>query len=232
MSGPIHITGGAWITAAGTGRLGDPLRLSPGRPLIPSSKEIFTGRVARFGRYDEATKLGCACVALTLRDAGLYDAPAPRPIGMVSSSRLECLETDLAFYQTALEEGGSLASPSIFPYTLPGAMQGECAVNFKLTGPTLCVGEEGGRGLAALRTAERILATGAAEVMLAGWLDAFADGQMAERLAPDFVSGAAFVVLEAAPRALARSQPGRPLELGGLQSIFELFPLPQNTPVR
>jgi hypothetical protein len=102
-------------------------------------------------------------------------------------------------------------------------MQGECAVNFKLSGPTLCVGEDGGRGLAALRVAESLIASGAAGTMLAGWIDSFADDEAASVLAPDFVSGAAFVMLESAAFARERSHPGRPLTLDGLGSILDLF---------
>lgn len=230
----ISITGGAWITAAGRGTLGGGERaaLAPGRPQIPPSKEIFTERVARFGRYDELTKLGCACVALALRDAGLYEASERRPIGIVSSSRLECLETDLEFYKSTQVEGGTLASPNLFSYTLPGIMQGECAVNFKLSGPTLCVGEEGGRGLAALRCAARLIEGGMAPRMLAGWIDCFsdADGKTEPALpreggtaGGEFYSGAAFVVLEACPPESARTMRELPPCAAGPASLLDFF---------
>lgn len=225
----IFLTGGAWITAAGRGTLGagesvafsaDPAAL----PVIPPSKEIFSERVARFGRYDELTKLGCACVSLALRDAGLFEhGGARRPIGIVTSSRLECLQTDLDYYQSAQEEGGALASPNLFSYTLPGIMSGECAVNFKLAGPTLCVGEEGGRGLAALRHAVAVMSGGLAARMIAGWVDWFADPNEAVRLAPEFVSGAAFVVLEAGEEAARRVKREFPKDLAEIQGIFDLF---------
>ena len=221
----LWITGGAWITAAGRGTLsgGERPVLAPGHSAIPPAKEIFSERVARYGRYDDLTKLGCACVALALRDAGLYESAERRPIGIVSASRLECLQTDLDFYRTTLEGGGALASPNLFSYTLPGIMQGECAVNFKLSGPTLCVGEAGGRGLAALRCATTLLAGGAAPAMLAGWIDCFTSADPSAPLAPDFFSGAAFLLLETGAPAQARARRVLPAHLDQLQSILDLF---------
>jgi len=198
----VGITGGGWLTSQGYGCLRDGVTpvFGPSKVVIPTRRELFDRGLPRYGRFDDYTKLGCAAMALALRDAGLENSAEKRPIGIVSSSKWETMSTDLVYYETALAQDGAGASPNLFSYTLPGVMQGECAVHFGLTGPTICVGEEGGRGVAALGTALRIMADGAASVMMAGWLD---DPPEGETLPPDTrtgAGGALFVVLEERPR--------------------------------
>ena len=91
---------------------------------------------------------------------------------MVISSDYEVLSTDMAYYETTLEEGGMLSSPNLFSYTLPVIALGECAVYYKLTGPTFCVGDNHLRGLNALKSAASMLRAGKASSMIAGWMDA------------------------------------------------------------
>ncbi|HNY26929.1 MAG TPA: beta-ketoacyl synthase N-terminal-like domain-containing protein [Candidatus Sumerlaeota bacterium] len=237
----LTLTGGAWITAGGRGLLSDgskPL-LAPGEPLLPRGKDLFDPPLARYGRFDRYTRLGCAAVALALRDAGLAETGRKRPIGIVSASRTECLETDLAYYRTTLENGGAFASPNLFCYTQPGIVLGECAVHFGLTGPTLCVGQPltgSGLGASALDTACRLLEAGQAETMLAGWIEAPPvapdDWPQSERLV--FPTGAIFVVLrpetdsaEPAQQALFREN-GTLWKTTGdrrvpIQSLLDLF---------
>jgi 3-oxoacyl-(acyl-carrier-protein) synthase len=193
-----YVTGGAWIGSEGQGLLseGRMPALAAGPILLPKARDLFEQPPTRYGRFDQYTKLGCACVALALQDAALKRSGEEGAIGIVSSSSLECLETDCAFYATTTEEGAMFASPNLFSYTLPGIMLGECAVLHRLTGPAFCVGDdEEGRGLPALSSALRLMEDGMAETMLAGWIDSIADATAAD-LAPDFSSGAAFVVLQ------------------------------------
>ena len=168
---------------------------------------------------------------MALADAGLLDSAEERPIGIVSSSTWESLSIDQAYYQTACGDGGALASPNLFSYALPGVMHGECALNFKMTGPTLCVGPSGGRGIPALRTALRLMVDGVISSMVAGWLDDPPDDARLPCNAADMIGGALFVVLQCDPQpcpgALAwiRYQRGQiRLEDGGeVDSILDLF---------
>jgi len=237
QSSPLNlwVTGGGYVTAGGYGRrsegklvsrfAGGSAMLPLGDPVIPKGKEIFERPLSRYGRFDRYTKMGCAAVALALRDAGLDRATHKRNIGVVSSSVFECSETDEAYHATTLDGGGALASPNLFSYTLPGIVQGECAVHFLLAGPTIAVGEPPRAasrpfrpGLPALLTAARLMEAGKAEIMLAGWIESppapaqeektdsggAAGRDMATR--PDgtmspLPSGALFVVLETRLRA-------------------------------
>ncbi len=208
----VAITGASWITAAGFGRLregGAPV-LAPGKPTVPARDEVYgRGPVAdkagpphpaRYGRFDDYTRLGWSAIAMALADAGLHDSAEERPIGIVSSSTWDSLSIDQGYYQTACRDGGALASPNLFSYTLPGIMHGECALNFRMTGPTLCVGQSGGRGVPALRTALRLMADGANSAMIAGWLDDPPDDAGLPCDAAKMIGGALFVVLECDPQ--------------------------------
>ena len=92
------MTGGAWISADGYGRLseGKNVSFSPGPPVMPPGKEVFSRPHQRYGRFDAFTKLGCAAVALTLQDAGMTEEEEASGTGMVVSSLYEVMETDRA----------------------------------------------------------------------------------------------------------------------------------------
>ena len=207
----IWITGGAWISSAGHGVLGDgkSIQINSSEPIIPPVKEIFDFPLARYGRFDTFTKLGCTAAALALKNA---EPPEVSPetvenndtnknsnTGMIISSLFEIMETDINYYQTTLDEGGTLSSPNLFSYTLPVIVLGETAVHFKLRGPTFCVGEEiKEKGLNAIKTAMSILDSGKADKMLAGWIDSPpSDIKTGNNIKGD--KGAIFLVLDSKP---------------------------------
>jgi len=144
-------------------------------------------------------KLGLAAIAFALRDAGLETWSTKRPVGVVASTRLGCLATDLEYHRTVLLQGGGLASPNLFAYTLANCFLGDAAIQFGLTGSSVAINDTQEDGLGALRMALEELALGEADTMLAGICDlpvptAFADSVT---LKP----GAIFLVLAVAPPA-------------------------------
>jgi 3-oxoacyl-(acyl-carrier-protein) synthase len=179
----LYLIGGSWITDKGFGTMRDGSLLKPGtgEPILPDSKKLFLNPLTRYGRFDRYTKLGCAGVALALKEAGLDDCKEKKSIGIVISTGCECYETDVEFFKTTQEGGGVFSSPNKFSYTLPGIVLGECAVYFKLTGPTFCVGENlsSGLGFTALWSAINLLKAGdthtGTHTMVAGWLDYIPD---------------------------------------------------------
>jgi 3-oxoacyl-[acyl-carrier-protein] synthase II len=151
----------------------------------------------------EYARLGLAAVALALRDAGLESWEAKRPIGIVASTRLGCLETDVEFYETVLPTGGGLARPSLFAYTLPNCFTGEAAIQFGLTGPTIVAYDAAGDALAGLRLGLECLSADDCDALLAGHLDLPASPALPGVGA--VVPGAVFLMLEKRPaRALPR----------------------------
>jgi 3-oxoacyl-(acyl-carrier-protein) synthase len=194
----LTILGGGWVTAAGYGLLSEVKEdiFTQGEPIIPPAKAIFSQPLVRYGRFDEYTKLGCAAIALALKDAHLHEATEKRPLGVVVSTIYECFESDIAYHQTTIEEDGLYASPNLFSYTLPGIVIGEAAIYFKLTGPTFTVGDMfSGKGYNALLSAADLIRSGSCHTVIAGWLDSPNRllGKKAED--DDGLRGALFVVL-------------------------------------
>lgn len=170
----INILGGGWITALGFGKLTEKqnFELTSGLPKIPKAKEIFSEPLTRYGRFDQYTKLGCAAIALALKDAGIDEANEKRPVGVIVSTVYECSESDLAFYETSLEDDGFFSSPNLFSYTLPGIVIGESAIYFKLNGPTFTVGDSPkSKGLNALITGLDLINSRTCDTTVVGWLD-------------------------------------------------------------
>lgn len=202
----IWITGGAWISSAGHGFLGDgkEIQIDGSEPVIPPAKEVFDSPLARYGRFDIFTKLGCTAAALALKNAGSPEISAESTAGenntgMIISSLFEIMETDIDYYQSTLDEEGTLSSPNLFSYTLPVIVLGETAVHFKLTGPTFCVGEEvKEKGLNAIRSAMSILNSGKASKMLVGWIDS-PPANMNKEESKEVDKGAVFLILDSSP---------------------------------
>lgn len=199
MTGAV-ITGIGWVTAAGPGcgSQGAPYAPTSG-PLPPlARKEVFAEPNQRFGRQSDYSKVGLAAIAFALRDAGLEQWSAKRPIGAIAASRLGCLTTDVAYFDSVIPDGGALASPNLFAYTLSTCFLGEAAIQFGLTGSMLVVNEQMPSGLTPLRMALESLAWGECAAMLAGTCDL----PSPHAAVPDTAatSGAVFIVLEHGPR--------------------------------
>ncbi len=190
----LEIMGAGWITSMGLGPggNGDSLVLGPGA-LPPLKSRALLGEVhKRFGRFDAYTKAGFAAIALALRDAGLDTWQAKRPIGLVVSTQRGCLAMDDAYFATAAVEGGALASPNLFAYTLPTCMLGEAAIQFGLTGPSFVVDDALPGHLGGVHAALELLQWNLCETVVAGWCDV--PSEVVDSQADD--CGAALVVLK------------------------------------
>lgn len=191
-----YLNGIGWVTGDGPGwgSRGGECRLSSD-PIAPlARKDVFPAPNQRFGRMSEYAKLGVAALAFALRDAGLEAWDAKRPMGVVAATRLGCLATDLDYQRTVLLEGGGLASPNLFAYTLANCFLGDAAILFGMTGSLLAL-NEAGDGIAALGMALDELLIGDAEAMLAG----FCDLAPPEMPAAGNPQGALFLVLSRTP---------------------------------
>jgi len=195
MTGAV-VTGIGWVTADGPGRGRQCREFSmDARPLSPlARKDVFPEPNPRFGRLTEYCRVGLAAVAFALRDAGMETWDVKRPAGIVASTRLGCLATDIDYYDTVLPANGGLPSPNLFAYTLPTCFLGEAAIQFGLTGPTLIVNDAAGDALCGLRTALESLSWGDCDTVLAGHID-LPSREALPGIDPA-VPGALFMVLE------------------------------------
>ncbi len=167
------INGVGWMTPAGCGmgRAGSEQPLCAGQLDIPTRAQVFEEPDKRFGRLDPFSRVGLAAVAFCLRDAGEEHWTEKRPIGIVASSRYGCLGTDVAYLETMLPDGGKLASPNLFAYTLPNCFLGEAALRFGLTGNSLLLNQKDDNGLCAVRFAMEELSWSGQQGVLAGFCD-------------------------------------------------------------
>lgn len=196
-----YICGIGWVTGAGCGwgQQGGDCTFSELPPPPLTRKDVFPEPNQRFGRMSEYAKLGLAAIAFALRDAGLESWTARRPIGVVASTQLGCLATDLEYHRTVLLNGGGLASPNLFAYTLANCFLGDAAIQFGLTGSLVAINETGGDGLGALRLALEDLDLGDADTILAGICDLSVPEAVAG--SATLKPGALFLVLSATPLA-------------------------------
>lgn len=196
-----ELRGIGWVTAAGAGRGRDGSAFAWPQGELPklSRHPAFGTGVTRAGRLDDFTRLGFVAAALALEDAGLEKGcgNVQGPVGCVASSSFGCLRTDQAYYETVLPDGGRLASPNLFAYTLPNCFLGEVAIRFALTGPSFVVSEVAPRGLEPLRMALELIRDGECAAVVAGVSDLpVPKGAGSPAALPP---GAVFVVLGAGP---------------------------------
>ena len=193
----FFITGAGWVTAGGEGRgrKADPFGYYESALPALAGKTPFTNQnFRRFGRLDRFSRLGLRAAAYALQDAGLDAWKEKRDIGIIASSVLGCLATDLDYYHTVMRKNGILADPNLFTYTLPNSFLGHASIIFGLTGVNFVINEKTDSGISALRSAMDCISLGECDTMLAGVCDVEAP--------PDFpvsrkaVPGAIFLVIE------------------------------------
>jgi 3-oxoacyl-[acyl-carrier-protein] synthase II len=206
------IKGIGWVTpfGLGSGRPGETLQLGPGRlPTLRSSRFLEVPH-PRFGRFDSYARAGFGAIALALRSARLDHWMHKRPIGLVVGTRRGCLEADGAYFKTAAFQGGTLASPNLFAYTLPSTMLGEASIQFGLTGAAFVVDDSDGH-LAGIQAALDLLRWSLCETVVGGWCDVNARIVRAKEEGP---CGAVFFVLAKGSEAAPWQWEGRDLRQG------------------
>lgn len=194
MTMRASLIGFSWVSAGGMGPAGAAPGFAPTGPLPEiARKDLFAEADRRFGRLDAFSRLGLAGVTFALRDAGLEAWSEKRPVGVVAASRFGCLPTDCDYFDTVIPEGGKMASPNLFAYTLPNSFLGEVALRFGLTGSSFLVSGDRPGCLSPLRLALESLSAGEESTVVAGVLDLPAPTGFA--VTPGDFCGAVFAVL-------------------------------------
>jgi 3-oxoacyl-[acyl-carrier-protein] synthase-1/3-oxoacyl-[acyl-carrier-protein] synthase II len=115
-------------------------------------------------RIDELSLLGATAVARL----GRSDLAGG---GIVLGHALATVDINERFYTRILAKGPTAAEPRLFPPTSPNLMPGQIAILFKLTGPSAATVVGPGGGLSPLALAAELVASGAADRVVACSLD-------------------------------------------------------------
>lgn len=189
------LLGLGWVTPGGMGAARNAGGFALGGGELPEleRRDVFSEAYQRFGRLDRFSRLGLAAITFALRDARLEEWQEKRAIGIIASTRLGCLVTDIDYFDGVIPEQGKLASPNLFAYTLPNCFLGEAAIRFGLTGSNFIVSGRAGDPLLSLRLGLESLAWGEEEIVVVGCCDLEAPPGLVDFAGED--PGAVFAVL-------------------------------------
>jgi 3-oxoacyl-[acyl-carrier-protein] synthase II len=186
---PVYISGMGLLCSLGSDREEIALALREAEPaLAPLSRFTCSGSpiagqvempdLATFGLskksyLDPASALFLAATAQALQQAGITrDVAAKASIGILAGTTYGCLETVEAFYADYLAKGPRLVKPLLFPHSYTNSPVSLAAMEWELTGTHenhLAGAIASG---AALLQAFDTLASGKAETLLVGGVDA------------------------------------------------------------
>lgn len=160
----------------------------------------------RLARFDALCRLGVSAVAALATKVG---REALVGAGIVAGHALATIDTNDAFDAKKRARGPTYVEPRAFPATSPNAVAGECAILYKLTGPSFATGAGLDGATEALLGASELLAAGDADRMVV--------------LAVDDAGPVARDLLAATSRA------DRPFERGAVALLLEARPLDEAT---
>jgi 3-oxoacyl-[acyl-carrier-protein] synthase II len=178
---------------------------------------------------DRTTRLALAAAALALDDAGLAPPPAgAERAGVVLATTVGSAQSRGEFFVEAIRGGPRAVNPALFPNTVVNSPASQVAIRFGLRGPNTTIASGFTASLRALDVAARLVASGQADLVLAGGVEelseltyaafhnagllASADHPAGERSVPfdrhrhglHLGEGAAILVAEPLERARAR----------------------------
>jgi 3-oxoacyl-[acyl-carrier-protein] synthase II len=146
---PVHLRAAARVTSA---------------DLVALAEATGVAR-DRLARLDPLCRLGLAAVAALAAVPGIgRDALAGA--GIVAGHALATLDTNDGYDARLRARGPTAVEPRVFPATSPNALTGECAIVFKLTGPSFAVGAGLDGAMEALAAAAELVRAGDADRMV------------------------------------------------------------------
>jgi 3-oxoacyl-[acyl-carrier-protein] synthase-1/3-oxoacyl-[acyl-carrier-protein] synthase II len=161
--------------------------------------ERFGERHPNHPRLDRLAKLALAAVDRLVAAIG---SDVLTGGGLILGHALATLEQNDLFDARRRDRGPRSVEPRRFPATSPNAAAGECAIAFRLTGPTFAVGGSLHGGLEALAVARDLIAACDAETMLVVAVDLSGPVSLAmleAAGAPLIAEGACAALLTASP---------------------------------
>jgi 3-oxoacyl-(acyl-carrier-protein) synthase len=168
-------------------------------------------RSAQGRRIDRTSLLALAAARLALDDAGLApDELQPSRTAVGLGSAFGNVQETVTFLDRVFERG--TGNPMLFPNLVMNAALSYAAIELGTTGPSAMVTEQDASGEAAIAWGARQVATGGADVCLAGAADELAtelltigrETRTARDAGPCVGEGSAVLVLESAAQAARR----------------------------
>ncbi len=134
-------------------------------------KQYMEGR--EVGRTDRFTQMGIAAASQAWDAAGCSRLEtSPERVGVIIGTGIGGLSTTEKEHQNFLESGPRRVSPFMVPKLMPNAAAGAVAMKFKILGPNFAPTSACATGSHAIGEACRTIASGGADVMLAGGSEA------------------------------------------------------------
>lgn len=191
-----YISGIGWVFPTSSGNRTDTFHHKNKKSSLPglTRKDVLKQPYKPFGRMDFFSKLGFAAISYALMDSGLDKKEYNKNTAIIASTVLGCLETDINYYKTVIQDKGKRASPALFAYTLPNCFLGEASIYYGFIGESFIINEEKTSGLHGLSMVLDLLETGVSDTVLCGVCDT--EKQVMDDLLENIIPGAIFFVLE------------------------------------
>jgi 3-oxoacyl-[acyl-carrier-protein] synthase II len=213
---PVVISGCGWITHFSAGRISDVLtsgaarndRAGIGRyqPVPGEILEPYCAASAEV-RREESVRLTAAALEIALAEAGLVrGATTGERVGLVLGWALAGQSGMIDFANDVREQSPRFVSPIRFPQTVGNYVSGALARAYDLRGPASTIACGSASSLEAIIEGCALLASGAADVVIAGGAERLTP-QLVEGLdepSVEFADGACLFVLERADDAQKR----------------------------
>ncbi len=155
---------------------GVPVAISCRAPAFDADAELGRGATRRLDRF---THLAVIAAREALAQAGLVDgdpdvitAVDPDRVGVVLGSGIGGAETWETEYARLAAEGPARVSPLFVPRMLSNTAAGTIAIRSHARGPNLTINTACAAGASAIHVGRDLIAAGAADVMLAGGVEA------------------------------------------------------------
>lgn len=121
----------------------------------------------RFYKMDTLSKLGILAAELIVGNKDLKSQYSPKEVAVVLANRNASLDTDLAFNKSI----STMASPSLFVYTLPNIVIGEICIHQGWKGENAFFVQESFDADFQTEYVELLLQKAGVSACLAGWID-------------------------------------------------------------
>jgi 3-oxoacyl-[acyl-carrier-protein] synthase II len=125
---------------------------------------------ASLRRMDRLSRMMVAAGAMALADAGLAPGRdvAPERVGLALGTSLGNISETVDFLARIKDRGPGLASPLVFPNLVLNAPASYASIELQVTGPSISVSQGDVSGELAVATGYDLVASGIADVVLAG----------------------------------------------------------------